>query len=283
MSTEVGNKARSADSSARALLRSVGRVTIWIVLALLLVRGVGAVLAEPQKSAAVGDVASTAADQASSALAVRFARTYIEDPSPRALAPFLAEGARVGGGRQAAGVDSGVAQAEVSGTQRLGGGREIRTVACELRDGRTVYVAVPISRLGAGEVAVTGAPWVVAAPSTAGVVAERPRPIAGPDAVAIRSLVEKFIPAYLSARSPRDLSYLLSPGASVIPLAGSFELLGAAGAVSQLGDGEGARRTVVVACRLRDPGSGAVYRLAYRLGVIKRNRWYVESVEGGLS
>ena len=124
---------------------------------------------------------------------------------------------------------------------------------------------------------------MVAAPSTAGVEGERPRPIAGPDAAAIRSLVEKFIPAYLSARSPRDLSYLLAPGASVVPLAGSLELLGAQGAVSQLGDGEGARRTVVVACRLRDPSSRAVYRLAYRLGVIKRNRWYVESVEGGLS
>jgi hypothetical protein len=257
-------------------------VAIWIVLALLLVRGIGAVLAQPQASAP-GGVAGTVDDQASSALAIRFARTYIEDPSPRALAPFLAEGARVGGGRPPAGTGAGVAQAEVGATQRLGDGREIRTVACELRDGRTVYLAVPISRSGAGEVAVTGAPWVVAAPSTAGVAAERPRPIAGPDAAAIRSLVEKFIPAYLSARSPRDLSYLLSPGASVVPLAGSLELLGASGGVSQLGDGEGARRTVVVVCRMRDPSSRGVYRLAYRLSVIKHNRWYVEGVEGGLS
>lgn len=283
MSTEVGNrKARPADFNVRALLRSVGRVAIWIVLALLLVRGVGAVLAQPQASAP-GGVAGTVDDQASSALAVRFARTYIEDPSLQALAPFLAEGARVGGGRQAEDVGSGVAQAEVSATQELGGGREVRTVACELRDGRTVYLAVPISRSGAGEVAVSGAPWVVAAPSTAGVAAERPRPIAGTDAAAIRSLVEKFIPAYLSARSAGDLSYLLAPSASVVPLAGSLELLGVAGAVSQLGEGEGARRTVVVACRLRDPGSRAVYRLAYRLDVVKRNRWYVKSVEGGLS
>lgn len=256
-------------------------MAIWIVLALLLVRGVGAVLALPRASAP-GGVAGTVDDQASSALAVRFARTYIEDPSPRALTPFLAEGATVGDGRQPADPGAGVAQAEVSATQRLGGGREIRTVACELRDGRTLYLAVPISRSGAGEVAVTGAPWVVAAPSTAGVAAERPRPIAGPDAPAIRALVEKFLPAYVSAGSPGDLSYLLAPGAVVIPLAGSLELLGAPGAVSQLGEGEGARRTVIVACRLRDPGSGAVYRLAYRLGVIKRNRWYVESVEGGL-
>lgn len=257
-------------------------MAIWIVLALLLVRGIGAVLAQPQKHAP-GDVAGTVNDQASSALAVRFARTYFDDPSGGALAPLLAEGASVRGAGPAAAASVGVAQAEVSASQRLGGGREILTVASELRDGRTVYLAVPISRSGAGEVAVGGAPWVVAAPSTVGVAAERPRPIAGPDAAAIRSLVEKFIPAYLSARSPRDLSYLLSPGASVVPLAGSFELLGAPGAVSQLGDGEGARRAVVVACRLRDPSSGAVYRLGYRLSVIKRNRWYVESVEGGLS
>ena len=284
MSSQVGNrKARATDSSVRSALRSVGRVAIWIVLGLLLVRGAGAVLAQPQAGASRGGNAGVAADQGSAALAVRFARTYLDDPSPRALAPFLAEGARVGGGHSPGAGGAGVAQAEVGATQRLGDGREILTVACELRDGRTLYLAVPISRSGAGEVAVTGEPWVVAAPSTAGVAAERPRPLAGPDAAAIRSLAAKFLPAYLAVRSPRDLSYLLAPGASVVPLAGSLELLGAAGAVSQLGDGEGARRTVVVACRLRDPSSGAVHRLAYRLSVVKRNRWYVEAVEGGLS
>jgi Conjugative transposon protein TcpC len=256
VSGEVGNrKARAADSSVRSLLRSVGRVAIWIVLGVLLVRGAGAVLAQPHTSAASRGARSVASDQASTALAVHFARTYL----------------------------GAVSQAEVSATQRLGGGREILTVACELRDGRTLYLAVPISRSVAGEVAVTGVPWVVAAPSVAGVERERPRPLAGPDAAAIRSLVEKFIPAYLSARSPEDLSYLLAPGASVAPLAGSLELLGAFGAVSQLGEGEGRRRTVLVGCRLRYPASGAVYRLAYRLRVVKRNRWYVEAVEGGLS
>jgi hypothetical protein len=276
-------KVRSADPSVRSALRSVGRVAIWTVLALLLVRGVGAVLAQPQASAPLGGAASVAADQASSALAVRFARTYLEDPSPRALTPFLAEGARVGGGRPPVSPEAGVAQAEVGATQRLGGGREILTVACELRDGRTLYLAVPISRSGAGEAAVTGAPWVVAAPSTAGVAAERPRPIAGPEAAGIRSLVEKFIPTFVSARSLRDLSYLLAPGASVVPLAGSFELVGASGAVWQLGDGEGRRRAVLAGCRLRDRSTGALYRLAYRLRVVRRDRWYVEGVEGGLS
>jgi hypothetical protein len=284
VSEEAGNwKVRSTDSSVRSLLRTVGRVAIWIVLGLLLVRGVGAVLTRPQTAAPVGGAARIAGDQASSALAVGFARTYLDDPSSRALAPFLAEGARVGGGHSPGGQGASVAQAEVSATQRLGGGREVLTVACELRDGRTLYLAVPISRSGAGEAAVTGAPWVVAAPSAAGVVAERPRPIGGPEADSIRSLAAKFLPAYLRARSARDLSYLLAPGASITPLAGVLVPLGTAGSVSQLGEGEGRRRTVLVAGRFRDSASGAVYRLAYRLRVVRRNRWCVEAVEGGLS
>jgi hypothetical protein len=238
------------------VLRAVGRVAIWVLVGVLLVRGLGAVLSPRGVSTPTAPVATT--DQASSAFAVRFARTYLADP--------------------------GVAQAEVAATQQLGGGREILTVACELRDARTLYLAVPISRSAAGEVAVLGAPWMVAAPSEAGVALERPRPIAGSDAVAIGALVEKFIPAYVSARSPGDLSYLLAPGAAVVPLAGSLELLGVPGTARQLGDGEGGpRRTVVVACRLRDSASGAVYRLAYRLALIRRNRWYVEGVEGALS
>jgi hypothetical protein len=257
-------------------------VAIWAVIALLLVRGLGAVLA-PEGVSLSAPVRSEGVDPASASLAVRFARAYLTNPAPRELAPFLAEGARVGRGRPAIGGGTEVAQAELAATQELGGGREILTVACDLRDGRSLYLAVPISRSGAGEVAVSGAPWVVAEPSTAGVGSERPRPLAGTEAGAIRALAAKFLPAYLAARSARDLSYLLAPGASVAPLGGALEPLGSAGSVSQLGDGEGHRRTVLVSGRFRDPASEAVYRLAYRLELVKRNRWYVRSVEGALS
>jgi len=282
VSKEVSDKRRSIDTRTRSLLGRVGRVTIWAVIALLLVRGLGAVLAPAQVSAPTvargGD-----ADQASASLAVRFARAYLADSDPRELTPFLADGARVGGGLPAGGSGAEVAQAEMAATHELGGGRAVLTVACDLRDGRSLYLAVPISRSRAGEVAVSGAPWVVAGPSTAGVEGERPRPLAGEDANAIRALAAKFLPAYLAAGSARDLSYLLAPGASVMPLGGALEPLGSAGSVSQLGDGEGNRRTVVVSGRFRDPASGAVYRLAYRLELVKRNRWYVRSVQGGLS
>jgi Conjugative transposon protein TcpC len=282
VSQGIGSKARSGGFTVNSLLRSVGRIAIWTTVALLLIRGLGAVLAKPQESAPDLAQESAPADRASDAFAVRFARTYLSDPSPRALSPFLAEGARVGWGLAPVGHGSAVAQAEVTAVKQLGGGRAVLTVACELRDARTLYLAVPISRSGAGEVAVLGAPWIVAAPSVAGVAAERPRPIAGPDGAAIGALVAKFLPAYVSARSPDGLSYLLAPGAAIVPLAGSLELLGVPGAAAQLGDGEGRRRSVVVAARLRDPGSGAVYRLAYRLALVKRERWYVEAVEGTL-
>ncbi len=283
VSREVGRRAGSDSQSIGSLVRTLGRVAIWVALGLLLVRGLGAVLAPPGASAPIPTARTAVADRASAAVAVRFARAYLEDPSRRSLEPFLAEGASVGGGSRPAGSAPLVAQAEVAGGQELGGGRVVLTVACELRDARTLYLAVPISRSRAGEVAVQGAPWMVAAPSVAGVAAERPRPIAGPGAAAIRALVEKFVPAYLEARTRGDLSYLLAPGSAVEPLARSFELLGAPGGASQLGGGEGPRRTVLVRCRLRDPADGAIYPVAYRLVLVKRARWYVESVEGGLA
>ncbi|MGE5281811.1 MAG: conjugal transfer protein [Chloroflexota bacterium] len=282
MSGEVGKRFEASRRSAGSALRPLGRVAIWAVIALLLVRGLGAVLA-PEGVSRSAPVRSEGVDPASASLAVRFARAYLADPAPRELAPFLAEGARVGRGRSALAGDAALIQAEVAATQELGGGREILTVACDLRDGRSLYLAVPISRSRAGEVAVSGAPWVVAEPSTAGVEGERPRPLAGEDAGAIRALAAKFLPAYLADRSARDLSYLLAPGASVAPLGGALEPFGSGGSVAQLGDGEGHRRTVVVSGRFRDPASGAVYQLAYRLELVKRNRWYVRSVEGALS
>lgn len=276
MSKEVGNKSFTG-TSVRSLPRPAGRVAIWAAIALLLARGLGAVLA-PTSASAPAQRDANVPDPASAALAIRFARAYLGSSTQGELASFLAEGARV----RAASPGAQVTQAEVAATHELGGGQEILTVACDLRDGRSLYLAVPISRSGAGEAAVSGAPWVVAAPSTAGVAGERPRPLAGPEAGAIRALAAKFLPAYLAARSAGELSYLLAPGASVAPLGGAVEPLGSTGAVSQVGDGEGPRRTVIASGRFRDPASGVVYRLAYRLALVKRNRWYVQAVEGAL-
>jgi hypothetical protein len=263
------------------LLRGVGRITIWTVLGLLLIRG-GAAGPAPRASRPERSVA--APDPKEAAFAVRFARAYLADPSAAALAPYFAEGVvSLGAGRPPRPGGGDLAQAEVSEFQELGDGRSILTVACDLRDTRTLYLAVPIARSEAGEVAALGAPSIVAEPGGAGVASpERPQPPAGPDATAIRSLVAKFLPGYLDARDPRDLSYFLAPGARVVPLGGQVGLV-AITAVRQLGSGEGPQREVLVALRVSDTASGAVYPVAYRLDLVRRGRWYVDSVAGASS
>ncbi|HSS41636.1 MAG TPA: conjugal transfer protein [Solirubrobacterales bacterium] len=238
-------------------------------------------MAGPTAAPPVADKPSAAVDPATSAFAVRFARAYLADPSGAALAPFLAEGARVGTGTPPQDETEDVAQAEVSGVEELGDGRAVLTVACELRDARTLYLAVPIARSGAGEVAALGAPSIVAAPAGAGVDSnERPQPVGGSDVGAIQGLVAKFLPEYLAAGDPGSLSYFLSPGAAVEPLGGAIEIRAITG-VSQLGPAEGPSRSILAAARLSDPASGAVYPVAYRLELVKSGgRWYVEAIEG---
>ncbi|MBS1891189.1 MAG: conjugal transfer protein, partial [Actinobacteria bacterium] len=95
--------------------------------------------------------------------------------------------------------------------------------------------------------------------------------------------VAKFVPAYLSSASSKELSYLVAPGSVVVPLAGGVELL-SIGRVDQLGDGEGPRRELIAAVRVREPTSGATYPATYRLSVSERaGRWYVAAVEGALA
>ncbi len=278
MRQEVGNKAQDG-SSVRLALGRVGRVAIWTVLALLLLRGLGAVLGAPEPDPTVGGAGSGRTDQASAAFAVRFARTYLADPSAQALRPFLAEGVRVATGRSPSAGASQVAQAEVSATEELGDGRAVLTVACELRDARTLYVAVPIARSGAGEVAALGVPSIVAAPGVAGAVSERPQPLAGSDAGSIQALVAKFLPEYVSSSAASDLSYFVAPGFTVQPLGGALRFLEVSG-VTQLGSGEGPRRAVLAAARVVDPESGATYPLSYRLELVKGARWDVEAIQG---
>jgi Conjugative transposon protein TcpC len=277
---EVSTKVRSTNSSVRSLLRGTGRVAIWTVLGLLLIRGV---LAEPSAAPQAPNRATVGVDPKSAAFAVRFARTYLADPTAAALSPFVAEGVSVGTGRPPEAGSADVAQAEVSESRDLGGGRAVLTVACELRDARVLYLAVPIVRSEAGEVAALGAPSIVAAPGAAGADSnERPQPLAGSDAGAIQALVSKFLPEYVSASDGGSLSYLLAPGTVVQPLGGAVQLARITG-VTQLDSGEGPRRTVLVAARVGDPTSGATYPVAYRLELVKHGRWYLESVEGAAS
>ncbi len=266
-----------------AALRPVGRVALWAVLALLLIRGGAAVLESPERAPAqLGQGGSEGPGQAAEALGVGFARAYLESPSPKDLRAYLAEGAHVGAGHRP-GAGGEVAQAEVMRSAKVGKSRWVLTVSCDLRDARTLDLAVPIVRQEAGEVAALGAPSIVAVPAPAGADPERPRPIAGAGAGAIGELVSKFIPAYVSAGKASDLSYLVAPGSTVVPLGGGLEVA-SVGHAAQLNGSEGPERDLAVAASLRDPETGAIYPLTYRLLAVERaGRWYVAGVEGAVA
>jgi hypothetical protein len=278
----VGNEVKVGGSNLHSLLRRIGRMALWAAVALLLARGLVSVVADSAEGEPAVHRSAAGSEDAVEAAAVRFARAYLEDPSPQALQPFLATGARIGAGGPPPAPAPGGAPAAGVRSSEVGDGRVIVTVACELRDSRTLYLAVPIVRFRAGEVAVLGAPSIVAVPAVAGADPARPQPIAGPGAAQIEALVAKFLPAYLAAGEASDLSYYLAAGAAVIPLGGTYQLLGVSG-VSQLGSGEGAQRTVIADAQVRDPVAGGSYPLAYRLQLVRRGRWYVRSVKGALS
>jgi hypothetical protein len=281
---ETQTRRREGDSrSVGSVLRAAGRLALWALVGLLLLRGLAGVLSEPQPATSVAADRSSLSDPATAAFAVRFARTYLSEPTPEALAPYLAPGASAPThAENGSGAGIPVEQAEVAGIRDLGRGKAIVTVACSLGDARTLYLAVPIVREDAAEVAAQGVPAVVAGPAGVGEGVEAPRPLAGPDGGEIAELVRRFLPVYLSASSPGDLAYLLAPTATVTPPGAGLELV-AVTSVKQLGDSEGGQRTTVAAVRVRDAGTGAIYPLDYRLQLVKRDRWYVDAVEGALS
>ncbi len=276
-------KRRDGDSrSLGSVLRAAGRVALWILVGVLLVRGLAGVLAEPNEGESSAVSPRNAASPATTAFAVRFARAYLTNASPEAMASFFAPG--VVAPPLPGGAGAQVEQAEVAGIRDLGDGQAVVTVACELADARTLYLAVPIVREDADEVAALGVPAIVAGPVGVGASVEPPRPIAGPEAeaLAVAELIRRFLPVYLSAASADDLSYLLAPGATVTPPGAGLELV-AVTSIKQVGGGEGPRRTVIAAARVRDTTTGAVLPVSYRLRVAERDRWYVERVEGALS
>ena len=260
-------------------LRAAGRVALWALVALLLIEGISGVFAAPPQESGGGARKETI-DSATSSFAVRFARAYLSGSSPQELSPLLAPGVDL---PAFSGAGIGVEQAEVAGVDDLGADGAIVTVAAQLDDARTLYLAVPIVRASAGEVAAQGVPALVAGPAGVGESVEAPQPLAGPDAGAIADLARRFLPVYLSAPSAQELSYFLAPGASVTPPGGGLEVAEVA-SVKQLGSSEGPRRSVLAEARVRDSVSGSSFGLSYRLEATRsEGRWYVERVEGALS
>lgn len=259
--------------------RVLGRLALWALVALIFVRGLGAIFEsptpEPDRSASSS---GRSVDDATAAFAVRFARSFLADPSKGSLAPFFPPSAPPPAGASSPGGGREVAQAEVSAVEPIDPARSIVTVTCEMVGGGTHNLAVPIVRDPEGRVAAAGVPYPVSGPPVADEGYEKPAPLAGDDAGAIQNLVAKFTATYVGAVDGTELFYLVAPGVTVAPLGGSFKAE-APVKVSVLDETEG-QLTVLASTRLTEVATGIKYPVGYRLSLVERDRWYVAGIEG---
>ena len=167
MNKRVSRKVKFRGQRFTPRLQSIGRLALWAVLALLLLRGADQVIAGPEPVPGEASFNRGAQlDPASASVAIRFARTYLAEPD---LAVRLGHRRKYPAGAQV------VAQAEVARHRKLW-----RAGASSPSPAKSSATRAPStwpsrsSARGAGEVAALGAPSLVAAPGEAGATPSAP-------------------------------------------------------------------------------------------------------------
>lgn len=273
--------------TAGDLLRAVGRIALWLVLALVLVRGVLSILGgdgdaqgrSPDPAAA----ARAFPDAEAEAFAVSFARAYLTWAPGRqewvapALRPYLAPSLREDAGLRVPerGPAQIVDEATVARTQPIDARRGLVTVAATVssRVVTTRYLSVPVARDAHGGLAVYEYPSILPPPPRADVEALAPEPLEPAEQKRIEALLERFFPVFFSGPT-EQLDYFLSPGTRLRALPERYELVDLVG-VEQASGGRSPRRTVLADVEVRDRGTGASLELRYRVALERRDRWYV--------
>jgi hypothetical protein len=274
------------------LLKGLGRFALWALVALLLLRGVAGVLAQDTRAPVAQPVARAAPaawpDDAARAFAVGFARAYLSwapdhaDEYASALTPFvspdLAQTAAPQFGESAP--RQVVGTATVARAVALDGHRALITVAASVAmpDDVTRYLAVPVTRDDAGGLVVDELPSLVAAPARASAAELETEALSAAEQQQIGDVLEQFFSGFLAGRSA-DLKYLVPPGVRIAALAHTYELAGIS-SLASVGPLTGRERTVLVSLRARDPEAHVEYALRYRVSLVRRDRWYVASIEG---
>ena len=265
---------RAARSPAE-FARATGRMVLWCLVGVLLLRGAGDVLATSPAREPVRPVHRSAAvswpDDQARAFAARFARAYL-DYSPRRspgdigellgfVAPELAESVAP----QVAKRDSRrvVQDAVVAGVERLDQRHALVTVAATLAAGTGVstrFLVVPVARDDRGGLVVYDLPAFAASPALGQVEAAEYEPLTGADAAPVEDVLVRFFRAVPGGALRR--AGVPRAGRSADRRAGRpVELVG----VDSIAALEPARqdgRLVLATVRARDPGSGRCTRCA---------------------
>jgi conjugative transposon protein TcpC len=150
------------------------------------------------------------------------------------------------------------------------GGRIVTVEATVAPGSRTEYLAVSVSRDKSGALSVNAPPSFVGAPS----VQENPHAqlLHGVEDQELTTVVERALTNYL-AGDANDLTADLAPGTQVTYPPNQLQVVNTPSEVYWTGhDG------VLVSVQAQDQ-QGASYTLSYEIGVVKTERWYVNSIE----
>jgi hypothetical protein len=269
--------------TAAGLLKGLGRVLLWLFVAVLLIRGAADLFERERPAAAARNAPAVPAmwpDDEARAFAVEFARAYLSysprEPQRSAealrslVAPELADSVvpQFGEDAPAQSVDAaGVARATVIDARHA-----LVTVAVE--GGR--YLTVPVARDGAGGLVVYDLPSFAAPPGRGQVAPAAVDPLSGGERDAIVDVLGRFFRAFLGGDA-LELSYFVPAGVRMDALGRRHELVGLV-SVGELSPPAGRSREVLATVRARDPAGGAVYTLRYRLRLVRGDRWLVAEV-----
>lgn len=286
----------SAGPTPRVVLRSLGRVALWALVALLLIRGAADILGGPDQPRAAPDARAGASAEAwpgseARAFAADFARAYLTfDPErpefhERATAGFLAGDLREGAALDLPqdpedGEIQTVAQTNVARAQALDDQRALITVAATVtsKTVTTRYLTVPVARDQAGGLVVYDYPSFSAPPRQARVGTPATERLTGRDAQEIEDVLGRFFEAYFAGDGD-DLTFFLPAGVRLEALGERYELDELVSlAYAPDSPQEGARRTVLATVRATDPETETQYLLRYRVGLVADDRWYVASI-----
>lgn len=220
-----------------------------------------------------------AADAPSRDFALQFARAYLSYDAARpgrrerALAPYIGASLDPGAGLQPLRGTQRVLWAQVASDQpALAGGRVVTVAAAVSTQRLPLYLSVTVDHERGGSLRLVGYPAFIGAPAVA-----PPSPLPAREAVddpALAQVVDRVLRNYLSLAAP-DLEADLAEGARVTLPTRRLRLR----EVSELSWlGEPGSRAVLATLTATD-ADGATYTLSYELGVVDRERPYVDFIE----
>jgi hypothetical protein len=269
------------------LVKRLGRALLWMLVVVLLLRGLAGVL-EPRKPTPAVHAARPAPvwpDDDARAFAADFARAYLSyspkraDASARAVrafvAPELVSSVVPEYGEHAP--RQAVGSVMVARTAKLDARHALVTVAATVEGAPgTRYLAVPVGRDRAGGLVVSDLPSVAAGPARASLEPPATEPLAVSERAAITPVVTRFLRAYL-AGDASGLEYLVPAGVRIRAPAHGQQLVDV-GELALAEPPSGPERVVLAAVQARDVASEGVFSLRYRLRLVERDRWYVAAV-----